>query len=310
MKILLTGATGMVGQNFVELAKDSDFELLTPTSAQLNLLDQKSVNDWFKQNQPEAVVHAAGLVGGIQANIARPVDFLCLNTIMGINLINTARQQGVSRFLNLTSSCMYPRNVDAKLTEDLVLTGQLEPTNEGYALAKILTARLCDYINVEDSASNFKTLIPCNLYGRFDKFSIHNSHMIPAVIRKVDEAIKSSSKIVDIWGSGEARREFMFAGDLADFISFALLNFDRLPQNTNVGLGYDYAINEYYETIGNVLGFEGEFVHDLTKPEGMKRKLLDVSSIDSLGWKAKTDLKAGIAKTYEYYKSEYNEKQI
>ena len=308
MKVLLTGARGMVGRNILESFSNSQYELLTPSSSDLDLTKEHSVIDYFDKNKPEAVIHAAGLVGGIQANIARPVDFLSKDTSMGLNIINCARQEGVKFFLNLSSSCMYPKDINSKLTEDLILTGQLEPTNEGYALAKILCTRLCEYINTEDGNDKFKTIIPCNLYGRYDKFSVQNSHMIPAVIRKIDDAIRDSKVAVDIWGDGEARREFMYAGDLSDFILFACENFEQLAQNTNVGLGLDYSINEYYQTIAKVIGYDGRFEHDLTKPVGMKRKLMDVTFLEEINWRAKTSLEKGIEETFNYYKSEYNDK--
>lgn len=308
MKVLLTGATGMVGRNIVERFADSQYYLLTPSSSELDLTSESSVAEYFLAHKPTAVIHAAGLVGGIQANIANPVDYLSKNTSMALNIINGARQAKVNFLLNLSSSCMYPKDIDTKLTEDMILTGQLEPTNEGYALAKIISTRLCEYINKEDSSKKFKTIIPCNLYGRFDKFSIQNSHMIPAVIRKIYEATDENRSVVDIWGDGEARREFMYAGDLADFVLFACDNFDKLAQNTNVGLGFDYSINDYYQAIADVIGFDGSFEHDLTKPVGMKRKLVDVSFLQGMNWKPKTNLADGIKKTFEYFKSEYNDK--
>lgn len=308
MKVLLTGATGMVGRNIVERFSNSEYHLLKPSSSELDLTSQTSVDKYFMVNKPSAVIHAAGLVGGIQANIAHPVDFLCKNTFMGLNVINAARQANVKFLLNLSSSCMYPKDIDSMLSEDMLLTGQLEPTNEGYALAKIVSTRLCEYINIEDKSGKFKTIIPCNLYGRFDKFSIQNSHMIPAVIRKIYEAKAEGREVVDIWGDGTARREFMYAGDLADFILFACDNFDELAQNTNVGLGFDYSINDFYKAIAEVIGFEGAFKHDLTKPVGMKRKLVDVSFLQGMNWKSKTNLANGIEKTFEYFKSEYNDK--
>lgn len=298
----------MVGKNIIEVFSKSEHELLTPSSKQLDLTNFSLVEDFFRTAKPDAVIHAAGLVGGIQANIARPVDFLCANAQMGMNIVQASRQACVEYFLNLSSSCVYPKDVNSSLTEDMILSGKLEPTNEGYALAKILSSRLCEYVNKEDASSRYKTIIPCNLYGRFDKFSIENSHMIPAVIRKLVEAKRNRQEIVDIWGDGQARREFMYAGDLAEFILYCLENFDSIPQNTNVGLGYDYSINEYYQTIAEVVGYTGGFEHDLSKPVGMKRKLLDVSNVERMGWKASTSLKDGVRKTVEFYISDYNEK--
>ncbi|WP_420552508.1 GDP-L-fucose synthase family protein [Tenacibaculum aiptasiae] len=308
MKILLTGASGMVGKNILEFSEVSKHQFLTPTSQELDLLDYNSVYNYIKDNQPEFIIHAAGKVGGIQANIAEPVSFLVDNIDMGRNIIIAAKNNGVKNLLNLGSSCMYPREAKNPLSEDLILKGELEPTNEGYAIAKVMSTRLCEYIMKEDKTKNYKTVIPCNLYGKHDKFSPKNSHMIPAVIRKIYDATLANQQEIDIWGDGLARREFMYAEDLADFIFYAIDKFDEMPQNINVGLGHDYTINEYYKEIAEVIGYKGQFVHDLTKPVGMKQKLIDDSKLIEFGWRYKTSLKEGVKKTFEYYKKEeFNE---
>lgn len=303
MKILLTGASGMVGKNILESSKSLDHQFLTPTSKELDLLDYASVHNYIKEHNPELVIHAAGKVGGIQANIAEPVSFLIENLDMGRNIIMAAFNNGVLNFMNLGSSCMYPKNAKNPLSEDLILKGELEPTNEGYAIAKVMTTRLCEYIMKEGTDLNFKTIIPCNLYGRHDKFGVKNSHMIPAVIKKISEAVEQGDKEISIWGDGLARREFMFAEDLADFVFYAIDNFSQMPANINVGLGMDYSINEYYKEIAKVIGFRGEFVHDLTKPIGMRQKLIDDTKLKEFGWEHKTTLQEGLQKTFEYYKN-------
>lgn len=300
-KILITGGSGMVGQNLLEHTAARKYEILAPSSKQLNLLDAAAVLHYLNDNKPDLIIHSAGVVGGIQANIANPVKFFAHNMQMALNVINGACQAGIKQLLNLGSSCMYPRNAVNPLAEEAVLTGELEPTNEGYALAKISAARLCDYISKENPEYSYKTIIPCNLYGRFDKFGAHNSHMIPAVIAKIDWAIQNQQTEVEIWGDGEARREFMYAGDLADFIYYVLPRFSELPQLLNVGLGHDYTINEYYQTVAEVLGFNGGFKHDLTKPVGMKQKLIDATKLHAFGWQAKTSLQQGIRQAYHYY---------
>ena len=297
--VLITGSTGMVGRNAAEKLTESGFRILTPTRNELDLIDSIEVKRYFKSNQIDVVLHAAGLVGGIQANIEKPYSFLSVNAQIALNVINASIEFGIGRLINLGSSCMYPKDCHDELTEDLILTGQLEPTNEGYAIAKIMASKLCDYAQSEFGLS-YKTLIPCNLYGKYDNFHPIRSHMIPAVIRKVHEASKTNES-VEIWGTGEARREFMFVEDLVDFIIWSINNYDQLPNLINVGLGHDYSIMEYYQSIADVIGFKGEFTHDLTKPEGMKRKLCSVKKQNQLGWKPNHSLKEGLEKTYKYY---------
>lgn len=301
MRILVTGANGMVGRNISECAKDNGFELLTPPSSKLNLLSRELIVKYILENDVECVIHSAGVVGGIQANIAHPVKFFHDNMLMGLNIVMASKEANVKKLLNLGSSCMYPRNATNPLREESVLKGELEPTNEGYAIAKAGVSRLCDYIVKESSEYSYRTLIPCNLYGRYDKFGEHNSHMIPAVISKIHEAKLSGKKEVEIWGDGTARREFMYAGDLATIVLESVENIKQLPQVLNIGLGFDYTINEYYEAVAEVVGFNGNFVHDLTKPVGMQQKLVSTDRMNQLGWKANTSLEEGIRKTYEYY---------
>lgn len=299
----------MVGKNILEHEKSSGYELLTPRSSELNLLNAGDVQAYFEKHKPDIVIHCAGLVGGIQANMREPVRFLVENSDMGRNVTLAAKNIGVKKFLNMASSCMYPKDHDDLLKEELILTGPLEPTNEGYALAKIMTMRLGQYINKETQTMTFKTLIPCNLYGRWDKFSESNSHMLPAVIRKVHKANLNNEQSVEIWGSGNAKREFMYAADLADFVFFALDNWEKIPELINVGLGFDHSINDYYQTIAKVLGYKGGFHHDLSKPEGMKRKVVSTHLADQLGWKAQTSLEEGIKKTFEFFKKNVLEKE-
>lgn len=300
-RLLITGGNGMVGRNLREHPASADWEVLSPSRADLDLTDAQSVRHWFMHHRPDAVIHAAGLVGGIQANLASPVAFLAVNAAMGQNIVLAAREAGVVRFLNLASTCMYPRGLDMPLTEDLILTGELEPTNEGYAIAKILTTRLCQYVRREDPTLQYKTLIPCNLYGRHDKFDPAHSHLVPAVIHKVHEAKRNGAETVDIWGDGTARREFLYAGDLADATLRALDDIEALPDLMNVGLGQDHCINDYYATVADLVGWTGRFEHDLTRPVGMKRKLSDVARLAAWGWQAPTPLREGLRRTYEFY---------
>ena len=308
MKILLTGSSGMVGRNILEHKKISSFEVLTPSSKELNLLNYAHTEEYILNNKPDFIIHAAGRVGGIQANIASPVNFLIENIDMGRNLIMAAKKNQIKKLLNLSSSCMYPKNARNPLSEDLILKGELEVTNEGYALAKIFATRLCEYINKEDNSFKYKTAIPCNLYGRYDKFSPKHSHMLPAVIKKLHEAKQADNLQTDIWGDGTAKREFMYAGDFADFVIFALTNFSKMPQNINVGIGHDFTINQYYKIIAKVVDYKGTFVHDFSKPTGMKQKLIDNNKLKQFGWCHQVSLEEGIKKTYQYYlKEELNE---
>lgn len=303
MKILVSGASGMVGKNICENARSEDYVFLTPSSSELDLLNQEEVKSFISKESPDLIIHAAGRVGGIQANIANPVDFLVENLYMGINLLSAAYAHQVPNFLNLSSSCMYPRGAKNPLSENLILKGELEPTNEGYAIAKTASTRLCEYIVQENPALKYKTIIPCNLYGRHDKFDPKKSHMIPSVIKKIHEAKCKNEPEVEIWGDGLAQREFMYAGDLADFIFEAIERINDLPQNINVGLGHDYTINEYYSTVADVVGYDGSFTHDLSKPVGMKQKLIDDTLLKKFGWQYSTSLQEGIRKTFDYYLS-------
>lgn len=301
MKIMLTGARGMVGRNLLEHEGASCHSWDTPGRSELDLTDFSHVREYVGNSKPDLIIHAAGLVGGIQANIREPARFLVENYEIGKNVLLAAQLHGVPRLINIGSSCMYPKDRNDPLKEEDVLSGKLEPTNEGYALAKIAVAKLAEYITRENPSLLYKTLVPCNLYGRHDKFDPRWSHLIPAVIHKLHEAKINGVTEIDIWGDGSARREFMYAGDLAGALMRAADDMSGLTDLTNVGLGYDMTVNEYYETAAEVIGYDGKFTHDLSKPVGMARKLTDVSRADQWGWKADTSLKAGLKHTYDFY---------
>jgi GDP-L-fucose synthase len=305
IRVLLTGSSGLVGRNVLEHPAIDAYDFLLPRSRELDLRDFRAVQAYLEQYRPDMVIHAAGKVGGIQANIREPVRFLLDNLDMGRNIVWAAYQAGIKYLLNLGSSCMYPRNHSEPLHEEMVLKGELEPTNEGYALAKVTTARLCEYIMREDGAFQYKTLIPCNIYGRHDKFDPTHSHLLPAIIHKMHLAKRDGQQTVEIWGDGQARREFMYAGDLADALLRAISHFDALPPMMNVGLGHDYSINQYYQAAAEVMGYTGHFVHNLNKPVGMARKLVNVERQIAWGWAAKTSLQEGIEQTYGYYLKEW-----
>lgn len=303
MKILLTGGSGMVGRNIQDysyLYRDDD--ILAPSSKELNLLDYSALQAYLQKHNPEFIIHAAGVVGGIQANIDNPVKFLIDNAQMGQNIVLAAREVGIKNLINLGSSCMYPKQATNPLVEDDILTGALEPTNEGYALAKIVTTKLCTYCSEESNRKlQYKTLIPCNLYGKYDKFDGVKSHMIPAAIYKLHMAKEVGSDSVEIWGDGTARREFMYAEDLANAIFYCIDHFQSMPDMMNLGLGHDFSINDYYGSIARVVGYKGHFDHDITKPVGMKQKLVSTEKLEAFGWKHRFSLEEGLQKTYEYY---------
>ena len=210
----------------------------------------------------------------------------------------------IKKLINIGSSCMYPANISEPLKEDILMTGKLEETNEGYAIAKLATARLCEYVSREDSSFIYKTLIPCNLYGRFDKFKDDYSHLVAAIIHKIHQAKKNDANKVEVWGDGTVRREFMYAGDLADALILSIKKFDELPQYMNIGLGVDITIDEYYKKVAKVIGYTGILTHDKTKPVGMMRKLVNTDRQTKLGWQPKTSPEVGLQKTYEFYLQE------
>nr|WP_319513649.1 GDP-L-fucose synthase [uncultured Cohaesibacter sp.] len=302
--LLLTGGSGMVGRNILEHPTASAWHILAPGSKELDLTDAGSVDAYVAEHKPDLVIHAAGQVGGIQANMAHPVAFLERNMAIGRNIIMAAHKAGVKNFLNLASTCMYPRAAENPLREDMILMGELEPTNEGYALAKIMATRLCQYIRREDASANYKTIIPCNLFGRHDKFDPKHSHLLPAIIHKVHMAKEKGEETVEIWGDGTARREFMYAGDLADAVMKAAGDIEALPELMNCGLGHDHEINTYYQSVADVIGWDGEFTHDLSRPVGMKQKLCATDRQTEWGWSASTSLVDGIRATYDFYLNE------
>lgn len=302
--LLLTGGSGMVGRNILEHPLAGDWNILAPSSKELDLTDATCVDDFLSKHKPDLVIHAAGQVGGIQANMANPVAFLERNTAIGRNIIMASYNAGVRQLLNLASTCMYPRAAKNPLQEEMILTGELEPTNEGYALAKIMATRLCQYIRREDENAQYTTIIPCNLFGRYDKFDPKHSHLLPAIIHKVHLAKVNGEATVEIWGDGTARREFMYAGDLADAVLKAAKEISSIPDLMNCGLGHDHSINDYYETVADVINWDGTFKHDLSKPVGMKQKLCSTERQEGWGWSAPTSLREGISLTYDFYLNE------
>ncbi|GHA48619.1 GDP-L-fucose synthase [Amylibacter ulvae] len=285
MRILLTGGSGMLGQSLRDIAAREfpDHEIVAPTRSQLMLTDRSAVANFMENGGFDAVIHGAARVGGIQANIAHPVEFLAQNLQMNDAVIMGAYEAKIERLFFLGSSCMYPKDYKQPLKEDYILQAPLEPTNEGYALSKITGARLCEYISVQRGYA-YKTLIPCNLFGENDHFGSDASHLIAAIVTKISDAVNNDKDTVEIWGSGKARREFLLVDDLARFI---LQNIDKghnLPAYLNTGYGHDHSVFEYYQMIAGLFSFKGEFTFDISKPEGMMAKLMDSSIAKEHGW--------------------------
>lgn len=299
MKVLLTGGNGLVGKAIRRVAAELqlDWELEAPSRNEIDFGSQAAVADWFGAHRYDAVIHAAARVGGIKANITYPTAFLAENALINTLVIEAARSQGIANLLFVGSSCMYPKDLDKKLEETDILTAPLEPTNEGYALAKILSARHCSAISSEFGL-NYRTIIPCNLYGPDDHFDLEKGHLIASALRKITTARDEALPSVEIWGDGTARREFMFVDDLARFVIDWLPRLGELPQMINVGIGHDHSVNDYYRIAADVVGYAGSFAHNTALPAGMRRKLMDVGMSNSLGWQATTALSEGMRKAY------------
>jgi GDP-L-fucose synthase len=304
MRILITGAAGMVGRNLIADPRALEHEILSPTRQALDLRDAGACKDYVAQARPDLIIHAAAVVGGIQANIDGAGRFLQENLAIGLAVVGAAHAARTPRLINLASSCIYPKGLEAAITEDRLLTGALEPTNEGYALAKLATWKLAQTLGAELPGALWRTLVPPNLYGRWDHFDARRSHMIAAAILKVDRAMQEGRGSVEIWGDGEARREFLFAADLADFVWSVCDRLEDLPPTLNVGVGEDRTVNDYYRAVAAEMGYRGRFEHDLTRPVGVRRKLLDVSGQARLGWAPKTALNVGVAAAVGYYRAQ------
>lgn len=298
-KIFVTGHRGMVGSALVRAFKEqsSDNQLLLASRDELDLLDQTSVEKFIEQERPDVVINAAAKVGGIHANNTYPADFIYQNLLVNTNLIHSAWKYGVNRFLNLGSSCIYPRACQQPIKEEYLLTGPLEKTNEAYALAKIAGLEMTrHYRNQYDVL--FHSGMPTNLYGPGDNYHSENSHVLPAMIRRFHEAKEANADEVVIWGTGKPRRELMHVDDLASGVLF-ILGLEQPPDWVNLGTGIDHSILEIAELVKKVTGFQGRIVNDLTKQDGMPVKRLDVSLVNSLGWKASIPFETGVQSTYE-----------
>ena len=305
-KIYVAGHRGLVGSALKRKLESKGYtNIIFRTHKELDLTNQQAVNEFFKQEKPEYVFLAAAKVGGILANSTYPADFIYENLMIESNIIHAAYKYGVKKLLFLGSSCIYPKLAPQPLKEEYLLTGPLEETNEAYAVAKIAGIRLCKHYN-QQYGTNFISVMPTNLYGPNDNFDLETSHVMPALIRKFHEARVNNEPEVVVWGTGKPLREFMHVDDMADACVFLMENFnaDEIGEFVNIGVGKDITIGELAELIKEIIGFKGEIRRDLSKPDGTPQKLLDITKLSSLGWKAKISLKDGIEQTYEWYQSQ------
>lgn len=302
-KIYVAGHRGLVGSAIMRCLQARGYNnILTRTHAELDLTDQSVVRTFFSTEKPDFVFLAAAKVGGIHANSIYPADFIYQNLMIETNIINAAYQNKVKKLLFLGSSCIYPKHAPQPMKEEYLLTGLLEPTNESYAIAKIAGIKMCAAYN-RQYGTNFISVMPTNLYGPGDNYDLQNSHVLPALIRKMHEAKERGDAEAVVWGTGAPRREFIYSDDLADAGVFLMENADasEIGEFINIGVGSDVTISEVAELVAEVIGFKGQLVFDPSKPDGTPQKLLDVSHLTALGWKAKTKLRDGLARAYRDY---------
>ncbi len=300
-KVFIAGHRGLAGGAIHREFQDAGYtSLLTRTRAELDLTDREQVRSFFAAERPEVVVVAAAKVGGIKANNDFPVEFLLENLKIQNNLIEAAADHGAVKLLFLGSSCIYPKFAPQPIPESSLLTGALEPTNDAYAIAKIAGIRLCQAYS-QQYGRNFISAMPTNLYGPGDNFDLLNSHVLPALLRKVHIAREAGAEEVVVWGTGTPRREFLYVRDLANACLFLLENYDQ-PDIVNIGCGEDVSIRELAELICEVVGYTGRLQFDTSKPDGTPRKLLDTTRLQQLGWKPRIGLRDGIAQTYDWYR--------
>ncbi|MCX6754459.1 MAG: GDP-L-fucose synthase [Candidatus Nomurabacteria bacterium] len=304
-KIYIAGHSGLVGSALIrELKKDGYTNIISKTHTELDLTSQLSVAKFFQEEKPEYVFLAAAKVGGIVANNSYPASFIAENLMMETNIIDSAYKNNTKKLLFLGSSCIYPRIALQPIKEEYLLTGELEPTNKAYAIAKIAGIVMCQSY-AKEYGMNAISVMPTNLYGENDNFDLESSHVLPAMIRKFDDAVKNNINEVNLWGSGSPKREFLHVDDLASACIFLMNNYSS-PEIINIGTGEDLSILELANTIKDIVGYKGSIVWDSSKPDGTPRKLLDISKLKALGWSPKINLNDGIKRTYEWYKENIN----
>ena len=297
--VLVTGGSGMLGQHLVPMLIERGHDVRAPTSQELDLTDAEATMDFFKDKQISIVIHCAAYVAGIASSQTIKHHSLDQNISMGLNLIRACVRNGISDLINVGSATVYPNEAPQPLSESSIGNGPLEGPIEGYALSKYVVYRACAMANEQHDVS-FKTILPCNLFGPYDNFSLETGHMLPAILHRMHQAKQSKQASVTIWGDGTAKREFLYAPDFADFLCFALENFDALPDVMNVGSGLEISVNEMHKHMADVIEFTGDFLHDFDKPVGRLRRCLDLKHQQALGWSPKTPFKQALESTYNY----------
>jgi GDP-L-fucose synthase len=298
-RVWVAGHRGMAGSAIVRRLERENCEIVTAPRSELDLLCQADVHEWMAASRIDAVFLAAATVGGIMANSTRPAEFLYENLVIETNVIHAAKDAGVKKLLFLASSCIYPRMAEQPMREETLLTGPLEPTNEWYAIAKIAGIKLCQAYR-RQYGCDFVSVMPTNLYGPGDRYDAQSGHVVAALTMKIHAAKMANSATVELWGSGTPRREFLFSEDLADACVFVMKNYSG-EMCLNVGTGRDMTILELAESIAKIIGWKGAFVFDHSRPDGMPRKVMDVSRLRALGWSAQTDFETGMAEAYRWY---------
>lgn len=297
--VLVTGASGMLGQHLVPMLENRGYQVLTPSRDDVDLTDAAATSAYIKSKRIDAVVHCAAYVAGIASSKASKHHSFDANLSMGMNLIRSCLDNGISTLLNVGSATVYPSDAPQPLSEASLGQGAFEGPIEGYALSKYVVYRACAMANEQFDVA-FKTILPCNLFGPFDNFSLETGHMLPAILHRMHQAKEHDNAPIVIWGDGSAKREFLYAPDLADFICFALKNFEDLPEVMNVGSGVEVSVKEMHQHMAKITGYTGELKHDLDKPVGRLRRYLDLHHQQRLGWSPKTPFEEALAITYDY----------
>jgi GDP-L-fucose synthase len=297
--VLVTGASGMLGQHLVPMLEDKGHRVLTPSREDVDLTDAAATSAYMDSTQIDAVIHCAAFVAGIASSKASKHHSFDANVSMGMNLIRSCLDNGITTLLNVGSATVYPSDAPQPLSERSLGQGAFEGPIEGYALSKYVVYRACAMANEQHDVS-FKTILPCNLFGPYDNFSLETGHMLPAILHRMHQAKEQNNSPIVIWGDGSAQREFLYAADLADFICFSLENYEDLPEVMNVGSGVEVSVNEMHQHMAKITGYSGELKHDLSKPVGRLRRSLDLQHQQQLGWSPKTPFEEALAITYEY----------